>query len=324
MESSSSPSKTSFFSLEALGIVVGFSSVLAALAWFFGSMYYAGYFKALGIKGNFTTYSNEFLIGTGALRLFNPLFLTFYLYMFLVLEHNLSRDSAEKIILFSKRLKISNKAKLHIILTLANLIMIGLSYFSFTKIKNSHILSENLLLISVVWLVIALFFMDVMRHSFKDLGDSKDVKKYSASFGNFDNVFKAVIVSSLVFILFLSSLITEIKRGYQSGCEFINVNPTSITIYSQDSIMQKPPLDSNSISNNTNLYKFSGSLAEIGDEFLIVFMDTDSTTLLPNETYYIAKDEIASFVIKSSDEASSDKELVDKCKELSRNILQLP
>ena len=192
MKSKTSSDKTFSFSLETLGIIVGFSSVLAALAWFFGSMYYSGYYKALGIRGNFITYSNEFLIGQGVLKLFSPLFLTFYLYLLLVLERNLSRDSADKIIQITKRLKLSNKTNFFIITIIANLIMIGLAYFSFVKIRNSQIPVENVLLFSVIGVVVALFFMDIMIISYKELGDSDDIKKYNDNYASFEGMYRKV------------------------------------------------------------------------------------------------------------------------------------
>ena len=56
--------------------------------------------------------------------------------------------------------------------------------------------------------------------------------------------------------------------------------------------MLKSSLNLTTYSNSTNLYKYSAFLAQIGDDFLIVFKDTDPTTLHPKETVYIAKNEI--------------------------------
>lgn len=320
MEAKTSRIKNEKISLEKLGIVVGFSSVLAALAWFFGSMYYIGYFMALGIKGNFVTYSNEFLVGRGALSLFSPLFSILFLYMLLMVEREFSQKGANILVRFTeKRLKISDEAKAASISLFVTLIMMGVFYFLSIQIKNNYIPLENILFIGVVGGVVGLFFLDIIDHSFRELGEHDNIKKYTDRVGNFNNIFKIFIISALVFFLFLASLTTEIKRGYQSGCEVANVNLSSITIYTQTPIMRKLSFAS---SRNTNLYEYSAFLAQVGDEFLIVFEDTDKTSLLPNEIYYIAKNQITSFVVKSPAENSSDKELVDKCVERSRNILQ--
>ena len=319
MEEEISQIKSKKISIETLGIVVGFSSVLAAIAWFFGSMYYAGYFMALGIKGNFITYSNEFLIGRGILSLFSPLLSIFYLYTLLFVERFLSQESANKLVQFTKkRLKISNSARHWIIYFFISFLMIGFFYFLFIKIKNTDIPLENFVIIGIAGVVIGLYFFDIIYYSFRELMEDSEIKKHIAQVGDFNNIFRIVIISSLVFFLFLAPLITEVKRGYKSGCEVVNVNPSSITIYTKAPIIR----NSSFISSNTNLYEYSAFLVQVGDEFLIVFEDTDKTSLLPNEIYYIAKNQITSFVVKPPAEISSDKELVDKCVERSRSILQ--
>ena len=315
MNTENSPKKH-LFSLEALGIVLGYSSFFAGLAWLFGAMYYAGQFKALGIEGNTINYSNEFLISVGAISLIEPLLRLFILYLIFIFEPELSQEIAKKgYNLFKNRLQLSDKKAFFIQYLLLLLSIFSITYSGLSN-KKFFSLSDNRFDLAIYTIVIILFLFDVALHTPREFEtlNAKEVEKEA----NFNSFFRTGIIVIVAMFILISSMVDVTQRAYISACENINSTPSTITIYTTIPLT-KIALFS---PHNTALYQYSAFLAKIGDDHLIVFEDTDSTTLVPNETYYITKSEVVSYKIEHPTELITDKKITDTCKSKALKIFQ--